>query len=185
MPHRQRCGGCTDQSQRLLLTPCPCLPASCLPSRYVVRAPTDSDQITLLANTLADKKLDELPLYAALLRKFSQKEVRRSGRGGRGERRPQLPLGADRRLLGRPADLAAWLAGRLLCRSSMRPFAAVVHAHLRTHSQISSKPASLPLCTTHRGVHSINSPCLLPAVLVCLLCRLLCLLCCRCCGGST
>ncbi|PSC75238.1 26S proteasome non-ATPase regulatory subunit 12 [Micractinium conductrix] len=42
---------------------------------YVVLAPTDSHQVTLLETTAADKKLEELPAYAALLKKFSQKEV--------------------------------------------------------------------------------------------------------------
>ncbi|KAI3426883.1 hypothetical protein D9Q98_006829 [Chlorella vulgaris] len=42
---------------------------------YVVLAPRDSDQITLLAATEAEKQLGELPLYAALLKKFSGKEV--------------------------------------------------------------------------------------------------------------
>jgi hypothetical protein len=131
VPHRQRCGGCTDQSQRLLLTPCPCLPASCLPSRYVVLAPTDSDQITLLANTLADKKLDELPLYAALLRKFSQKEVRRSGRGGRGERGEAAAAASGSRpaaagQASRPGCLAGWPAAlsiqyAALCGCCTRP----------------------------------------------------------------
>lgn len=42
---------------------------------YVVLAPRDSDQITLLATTEADRKLEELPLYRDLLKKFSSKEV--------------------------------------------------------------------------------------------------------------
>lgn len=42
---------------------------------YVVLSPRNSDQVTLLALTEADKKLDELPAYVALLKKFSQKEV--------------------------------------------------------------------------------------------------------------
>lgn len=44
--------------------------------RYVALAPRDSDQLTLLATTQADRKLDELPPYQQLLKKFSQKEVR-------------------------------------------------------------------------------------------------------------
>ncbi|KAL4423423.1 hypothetical protein ABPG77_010001 [Micractinium sp. CCAP 211/92] len=42
---------------------------------YVVLAPTDSDQVTLLKLTEADRKLEDLPAYEALLKKFSQKEV--------------------------------------------------------------------------------------------------------------
>ena len=57
-----------------------CLPP--LPCRYVVLAPRDSDQITLLATTEADRKLEELPLYRDLLKKFSSKEV-----GGRAAER--------------------------------------------------------------------------------------------------
>ncbi len=45
-------------------------------------APRDSDQITLLAATEAEKQLGELPLYAALLKKFSGKEVGGCGWGG-------------------------------------------------------------------------------------------------------
>lgn len=51
------------------------------PHRYVVLAPTDSHQVTLLETTAADKKLEELPAYAALLKKFSQKEVGGAGVG--------------------------------------------------------------------------------------------------------
>ncbi|GAB4818648.1 hypothetical protein N2152v2_005694 [Parachlorella kessleri] len=42
---------------------------------YVVLAPTDSHQITLLTNTLADKRLDELKPYKELLQQFDNKEV--------------------------------------------------------------------------------------------------------------
>jgi len=42
---------------------------------YVVLAPRDSDQRTLLAATAADRRLDDLPLYKELLSKLSGKEV--------------------------------------------------------------------------------------------------------------
>ncbi|KAK9823540.1 hypothetical protein WJX72_003562 [[Myrmecia] bisecta] len=42
---------------------------------FVVLASTSSDQITLLTNTAADKKLGELPLYKDLLTTFITKEV--------------------------------------------------------------------------------------------------------------
>lgn len=41
----------------------------------VVLAPTDSDQVTLLQLTQADKKLSQLPLYKELLTTFSTKEL--------------------------------------------------------------------------------------------------------------
>lgn len=51
-------------------------------------------QVTLLSNTLADKRLDDLPHYRALLQQFQTKEVRPGllllpevGLGGEGERR--------------------------------------------------------------------------------------------------
>ena len=42
---------------------------------YVVLAPADSDQVTLLNTTAADKKLVELPEYKDLLQTFIVKEV--------------------------------------------------------------------------------------------------------------
>ena len=42
---------------------------------YVVLASTDSDQVTLLNTTAADKKLVELPEYKDLLQTFITKEV--------------------------------------------------------------------------------------------------------------
>jgi len=42
---------------------------------YVVLAPRDSDQRTLLAATASDRRLEDLPLYRDLLTKFSGKEV--------------------------------------------------------------------------------------------------------------
>lgn len=47
----------------------------CCPFRYVVLAPKGVEQATLLATTAADKKLGDLPSYAALLKKFTGKEV--------------------------------------------------------------------------------------------------------------
>ena len=49
-----------------------CLFASC---RYVVLAKADSDQITLLNLTAADKKLAELSNYKSLLQNFITQEV--------------------------------------------------------------------------------------------------------------
>lgn len=42
---------------------------------YAVLAPRDSHQHTLLVSTAADRRLDDLPMYKALLAKFSGKEV--------------------------------------------------------------------------------------------------------------
>ena len=42
---------------------------------YVVLAPADSDQVTLLNTTAADKKLEELPEYKELLQTLIVKEV--------------------------------------------------------------------------------------------------------------
>ena len=42
---------------------------------YVVLAPADSDQVTLLNTTAADKKLGELPEYKELLQTLIVKEV--------------------------------------------------------------------------------------------------------------
>ena len=47
---------------------------------FVVLAPASSDQITLLNNTAADRKLSELPLYKDLLSSFLTKEVRHPDR---------------------------------------------------------------------------------------------------------
>ncbi len=145
----------TFRAQHLTQTPPTLhLPPFC---RYVVLAPTDSDQVTLLKLTEADRKLEDLPAYEALLKKFSQKEV--SSRVAAGRKLGQAGGDPQRRFIGwqKKGGLlwapGGW-AGKACCGAAAAAWGSM--------GPKSPRAAQLSVCTTTAaciGSRQVLPPC--------------------------
>ena len=87
---------------------------------YVVLAPPDSDQVTLLNTTAADKKLGELPEYKELLQTLIVKEV---GRHASIAQWPSRTDSAPQLCSGQHLKSCSWILLAQLCEMQSHPHA--------------------------------------------------------------